>query len=371
MPCVEKASDILARLVGFDTTSHKSNKPLIAWVKDYLKGHGVQAMLLDDDTGQKQNLIAIIGDPSAQGIVLSGHTDVVPADGQIWTSDPFTLRRDGGKLFGRGTTDMKAFLSAALAAVPEMVARDLSRPITLAFTHDEEVGCLGAPALVAKLNPGQQVIVGEPTRLAPGLRHKGARVQTLTLRGVPAHSGTPELGVNAVTPAAHALAALEDLAQHLSQGAGAYQSTLVVSKIAGGSAINIVPETCTITWMLRAVSSGDLAFADKRLSDLANDLDAVLKAQDPSAGARLETLADVPPFGRGPLDATFGSVTKGRPPVDLTFGTEAGIFGAAGHDVIVCGPGDMAQGHTVDEFITLQDFADGCRFIEDVIETCA
>lgn len=209
MQSLQKTQEVLEHLVAFDTSSHKSNKPLIEWVKTYLEGQGVAAQTFDDATGLKQNLMATIGDPGGQGIVLSGHTDVVPAEAVHWSSDPFKLRLEDGKLFGRGTTDMKGFLSIVLAAVPDMAKRKLARPITLAFTYDEEVGCLGAPDLVERLPRFQRVIVGEPTSLVPGDRHKGGRVQIMTLKGVPAHSGTPELGVNAI---AHAARALDGLA---------------------------------------------------------------------------------------------------------------------------------------------------------------
>lgn len=368
MERLEKTIEILDRLVGFDTTSHRTNKPLIAWVKDYLNGHGVEVTLVPDDTDEKQSLIATIGDKNLPGIVLNGHTDVVPADACRWSSDPFRLRIADNKAYGRGTTDMKGFLSTVLAAVPEMTARSLNAPITLAFTYDEEVGCLGAPDLVRHLSPGQKVIVGEPTMLSPGTRHKGGRVQSITITGRSAHSGTPELGVNAIVQSKTVLDHLVKLGHELSDSGGAFASTLVVAQISGGGALNAVPADCKITWMLRAVSQEDADRVDAELNSLAAEVNLALQNKHPAAGANLETSNDVPPFVGNAPSGLFERLTQGRPPVSLPFVSEAGFFSAAGHEVIVCGPGDMAQGHTDDEFIELDALADGCRFIGDVID---
>lgn len=371
MERINATLEILARLVGFDTSSHLSNRDLIDWVRHYLARCGVQSEIFADATGDKFNLIATIGDNSQSGIVLSGHTDVVPADLQRWTSDPLTLRLDAQKAYGRGTTDMKGFLSIVLAAVPDMVKRKLNCPITLAFSYDEEVGCLGAPDLVARLHPGQRVIVGEPTNLHPGVQHKGGRVQSVRIAGVAAHSGTPSKGVNAIVHAASALECLLQLERDFARKDQTFPSTLAVSRIEGGGAINVVPSECRFTFMLRAVSKDDLAYADETLATCIAELDRTLKAQNAKAGAALETSCDVPPFKRGTLDPAYARLTNGRGAIRLNFGTEAGIFSDAGHDVIVCGPGDMAQGHIDDEFIAVQSLNEGSQFIEDVIhEAC-
>lgn len=372
MQLLDDSIDILEQLVAFDTSSHKTNKPLIAWVKAYLDRYALSVTLQDDASGSKQNLIAKIGPGDSGGIVLSGHTDVVPATASNWVCDPFRLRCEKDKLFGRGTTDMKGFLSIVLAAVPQMAKRELRQPITLALSYDEEVGCLGVPDLVRKLPPNQRVIVGEPTGLAPGIRHKGARVQTLTIKGVSVHSGTPELGVNAIGHAAQVLDGLREIERYFAQGPEDYKTVLSVSQISGGSAINIVPDHCNISWMLRCISHADGARATEKIGVLTEEINAIMKARHPQAAAYLETIIDVPPFDRGALDATFMKLTDGRKPVSLSFGTEAGVFNEAGHDVIVCGPGDMAQGHIVDEYIEIKALADGCKFIENVIEeACA
>ena len=371
MDRLETCIEILEQLVSFDTSSHRSNLPLISWIKAYLDRHGVETVLLNDPTGEKQNLIAVIGDRSLTGIVLSGHTDVVPADKDRWSSDPFRLRLEGDKAYGRGTTDMKGFLSVVLAAVPAMTSRGLKRPITLAFSYDEEVGCLGVPSLLDRLKPGQWIIVGEPTNLLPGIRHKGGRVQSMKIRGSPAHSGTPDLGVNAIASAIPVLQRLSELGADLAETGGGYPSNLVVTRISGGGPINLVPADCEVTWMLRAASKADTDQVDAELASLASEIDHDLKRRHKDAGAWLETSRDVPPFVRTAPDGVLDRLTQGRAPVCLTFGTEAGFYSEAGHDVIVCGPGDMAQGHTDDEFIEIKALADGCRFIEDVIgEAC-
>ena len=368
MQRLENSLHILDQLVAFDTTSHRSNLDLIDWIKCYLERYDVKSTLIADATGDKQSIMATIGDASCDGIVLSGHTDVVPAERTQWSHDPFKLRIADGKAFGRGTTDMKGFLSIALAAVPAMARRSLSRPITLAFTYDEEVGCLGAPDLVEALKPGQRVIVGEPTNLSPGVRHKGGRLQCLHVRGVPAHSGTPDLGVNAILHAGKALKELAALDKGFVANEHGEASTVAVTKIAGGGAANIVPANCTVSWMLRTISKDDRDETDAHLAKLISEIDDTLKQHDPRAGAWLETEYDVPAFARSAVDPVFRRLTRDRAPIGLTFGTEAGFFSDAGHDVIVCGPGDMAQGHTDDEFIEVSALADGCRFIEDLID---
>lgn len=363
--------EILEQLVGFDTSSHKTNVPLVHWVRDYLDRHGVASELLPDASGEKLNLIARIGDASARGIVLNGHTDVVPAEPGRWSSDPFSLHRRGDRVFGRGTTDMKGFLSVVLAAVPEMKAADLRRPIILAFSHDEEVGCLGTPGLVAAISPGQEVIVGEPTSLRPGIRHKGARLQTLSITGVAAHSGTPERGVNAIEYGQRAMADLIELGHGLAAQDDVFPSNLVITAAKGGNAPNIVPPEFELTWMFRPADGADAAEVGAKIEGIATMTTLALEARDSRAGATLSTLCDVPPFCAdvSALSADLqGVLAQNGSPVSLDFATEAGIFHDGGHDVIVCGPGDMAQGHIDDEFVEIAALEAGRDFISDVID---
>lgn len=362
---------ILDRLVGFDTTSHKSNSDLIFWVRDYLDSLGVTSTLLPDITGNKFNLLATIGDASVPGIVLSGHTDVVPADGSNWSSDPFNLRQDEGRIYGRGTTDMKGFLSIVLAAVPAMLEQPLGFPITLAFSYDEEVGCFGAQSLAHAMPTGQHVIVGEPTTLHRGTRHKGARVQTLAVTGVPAHSGTPSLGLSAIEYSQTILTQLIKLGHDLSDNRNSFPSSLVVTGISGGGAVNIVPANCELTWLFRAANAGDAQNVEQKVFEMSRLLDEQLKAVAPQAGVSLATVCDVPLFqsdASSLMSGRVGEVFATRPAINLNFATEAGVYHSAGHSVVVCGPGDMAQGHIHNEYIQVAALQDGIKFINEVID---
>lgn len=365
---------ILEKLVGFDTTSHKANTPLMLWISAYLQSLGVSCRLLPNASGEKQNLIAQIGPTSGRGIVLSGHTDVVPAIGGHWSSDPFSLVQRGGQLFGRGTTDMKGFLANVLAAVPDMVQANLTRPLTLAFSYDEEVGCLGVPALVAALPPDQDIIVGEPTSLRIGVGHKGAQIQCLKITGVAAHSGSPEFGVNAVAHLQPVLARLADLDASLASRNETYASSLVVTGVSGGGAPNIIPDQSELTWLFRPKDDADTDHGIREIQKIVSATRKALKAEQIDAGVVLMNACNVPFFH---ASDTFRAGNLCMSLVDqdnrvfLPFATEAGIYAQAGHDVIVCGPGDMMQGHTVDEFITMDDLAAGQKFIEGVIHAAS
>lgn len=362
---------ILERLVGFDTSSHKSNAPLVLWVRDYLAANGVDCDLLPDAGGEKFNLLARIGGGSGRGIVLSGHTDVVPADPAAWRSDPFRLDRRGDRVYGRGTTDMKGFLSIVLAAVPAMRSAHLARPIYLAFSHDEEVGCLGAAALAASLPRKQEVIVGEPTSLRPGLRHNGARIQTLTVTGRAAHSGTPGLGVNAIEHAQPALQSLIAIGSTLAQTSSDFPSSLVVTGVRGGGAVNCVPAQCEVTWLFRPSGQPDSARVEAEIARITDRTHGAVTANFHGGGARVSTICDVPAFvvDAADLDAgLLGTIAARDAPAILDFATEAGIFREAGHDVIVCGPGDMAQGHIDDEFIEVSELEAGMGLIAEVLD---
>lgn len=362
---------ILERLVGFDTTSHKSNIPLIEWVKDYLLGFGVTATIIPDETGKKQALIAQIGNGMGRGIVLNGHTDVVPAFSERWASDPFKLKRSGNHIFGRGTTDMKGFISLILAAVPQIVAADLRRPIFIALSYDEEIGCLGTKKLIDNLPEKLEIIVGEPTGLRPAARHNGARVQTLSITGIPAHSGTPKDGVNAIAHAQRALTELIQLGDEINDETLCAQSSFLVTTINGGGAPNIVPANCEITWLLRLADIKGAGVINERIAKLLSNINASLRSANPAAGAAIYTQCDVPPFiadettfSNGLSNKIFNDPT----PATINFASEAGFFSQAGHNVIVCGPGDMAQGHTDNEFIKVDALVEGAKFIERVID---
>ncbi|MEO1421480.1 MAG: acetylornithine deacetylase, partial [Pseudomonadota bacterium] len=259
--------DLLERLVGFDTTSHKSNLDLIRFVEDYLAQHGISSTIVPDETGQKANLFATIGAQNKPGVCLSGHTDVVPVTGQTWTTDPFKLVRKGDRYYGRGTTDMKAFVACALASVPEYLASDLTMPIHVALSHDEEIGCIGVRSLIARM--GQDVvlpamtIVGEPTGMDVVDAHKGPARWNVELSGRAAHSSMAPLGVNAISYMSRVIGELLRQEDHLKT---AYKDdrfdppypTLQVTKIEGGTATNIVPVHCALCFDIRSLPGFDV-----------------------------------------------------------------------------------------------------------------
>lgn len=352
--------EILRVLVAFDTTSRRSNLDLVHWVADYLEAAGARLRLTSDDTGTKANILATIGPDAPGGIVLSGHTDVVPVDDQDWASDPFALTERDGRLHGRGATDMKGFIAACLAAVPGWLARRPIRPIHLALSYDEEIGCLGVPRLIADMlahHPKPALaIIGEPTSMQIGLRHRGFYGYRTVFRGRAAHSSDPGLGASAIMPASRFVAALAALGASPAGGDG---TSVNIGQIVGGSAINIVPERCEVVWEFRP---SDAARAD-----------AVRAAAEAAvarlaSGVAVETiaLASVPPLV---CDPDSPAVVLARrlggswPPMTMPFGTEAGFFEQAGIPALVCGPGSIAQAHQPNEWIEASELAAADRFL--------
>src|SRR5262245_22331150 len=303
---VAAAKDLLARLVAFDTTSHKSNLPLIRFVEDYLRQHGVKSTLVPTPDGQKASLFATIGPAGAGGIAFSGHTDVVPVEGQTWSSDPFTLVERAGRLYGRGACDMKGYLACVLAMVPEFRARKLTTPMHIAFSYDEEVGCTGVRPMVRELGKSlplpRMVLVGEPTGMAVVDAHKGPMRWVVRLTGKAAHSSMPHLGVNAVTNAGHLLGELARIEAELKETGlnprfDPPYTTLQVTQIAGGTASNIVPAACWFGWEIRRLPGFDGAALDARFRRFAEErCVAPMRQADPDAGASIEITNEVPPF---------------------------------------------------------------------------
>jgi len=352
--------EILRRLVAFDTTSHRSNLDLVHWTADYLEQAGVRVRLTRDDTGSKANILATIGPNEPGGIVLSGHTDVVPVDDQDWASDPFALASRDGRLHGRGAVDMKGFVAACLAAISSWRACELRRPINLALSYDEEVGCLGVPLLIADLLAHCPVpalaIIGEPTQMRIGLSHRGFYGYRSVFHGRAAHSSDPRLGASAIEPAAALVAALAGL------GEGKGGTTVNIGKIAGGSAINIVPERCEIIWEFRPP---DEAAVDAVLAEVSGFV----------AGLPSDVSVETMPLARVlPLDCAVESPAVGMvrgfgglwPPLAMPFGTEAGFFQQAGIPALVCGPGSIAQAHQPNEWIAVAELEAAERFLARV-----
>ncbi|MBT2322736.1 acetylornithine deacetylase [Variovorax paradoxus] len=356
--------ELLRILVAFDTTSHRSNLDLIAWIAEYLGGHGVKVRLVHSDDGAKANLLATIGPEAAGGIVLSGHTDVVPVDDQVWDSDPFTLVERDGRFHGRGSADMKGFIAACLAAVPSWRSANPSRPIHLALSYDEEVGCFGVPRLIADMRahvpPPALAIIGEPTQMRIGLAHRGFYGHRATFRGRPAHSGDPALGISAIEPAALLIAQLASLGRTLPMQGN--RTTFNVGRISGGTAINIVPGCCEVLWEFRPPDEASAAVVRVEIEQL-------LAAVPPGVGVEMTQLAGVPGLA-AESDGVAVNVARTLgalwPPGEIPFGTEAGFFQQAGIPSLVCGPGAIAQAHQPNEWIAASELDAADRFLAGV-----
>jgi acetylornithine deacetylase len=366
------ATELLARLVSFDTTSHKSNLQLIRFVEDYLLQHGVVSQIVPTADGEKASLYATVGPAAVPGIALSGHTDVVPVDGQLWTSDPFIVAERNGKLYGRGTADMKGFLACALAAVPEYLERQLAVPIHLAFSYDEEIGCLGVRPMIAefggRLVKPRMVLVGEPTSMSVVDSHKGPVRWHVEIKGRAAHSSMAPLGVNAIAVAGKLLRELSDIEHELKLRPQDTRfdppyATLQVTRIVGGTATNIVPVSCRLDFDVRAIPGVDISAIDRRIHAFAaNVCLPEMRKVAPEAAIDIAIANQVPPFSAGSNSEVVALVLNlaGQNETHaVSYATEAGLFQVAGSPAVVIGPGDIAQAHTADEWIA-KDQIDKC-----------
>jgi len=361
----------LARLIGFATVSRDSNLELIEFVRDYLLGLGVDCELIYNAERTKANLLATVGPRVAGGIVLSGHTDVVPVDGQAWTVEPFSLSEAGGKLYGRGTADMKGYLASVLAAVPMFLASPLQRPVHLAFSYDEEVGCLGVRGLLEVLPqriPAPALcLIGEPTELKPVLGHKGKLAMRCHVRGAPCHSAYAPYGVNAIEQAARLIGRLGDIGarlaepQHHDARFDPAYSTVQVGVINGGTALNIVPADCRFDFEVRALPDfAPQAVADELQSYAEQALLPAMQAVNADTAIRFEKISAYPGLAT-PADSAAAQLIARLCGSDdfstVAFGTEGGLFDQAGIPAVVCGPGSMDQGHKPDEFVSVEQMA--------------
>jgi acetylornithine deacetylase len=360
--------DMLARLIAFDTTSRDGNLPLIAFVEDYLDGWGVPHFRVDYEAGKKTNLFVTIGPAIAGGIVLSGHTDVVPVDGQPWTTSPFALTKKEDRLYGRGTCDMKGFLAVCLARVPDFVAAKLKRPIHLALSCDEEVGCRGVRPLVAHIRdhlpkPGA-VIVGEPTSMKVVNGHKSALTFATEVTGLEGHSALTDRGVNAIMVAGELLAEINRIRQSLIETGdptGRFDppySTVHVGLIEGGTAKNIIPRRCAFQWETRLLPMADPDYTLTRFEDFARTLEPAMKAVSPASGIRTETVNRVP--GLAPEEDSKAEhlalhLANANATHAVSYVTEAGLYQQIGIPTVVCGPGSIEQAHKADEFIAVSE----------------
>lgn len=369
---VYSPKELLARLVSFDTTSHKSNLGIVAFIEDYLLQHGVTSTRMTTPDGQKASLFATVGPQDIGGIALSGHTDVVPVDGQVWDGGPFTLRETDGKLYGRGTSDMKGFLACALAAVPDFKSRDLAKPIHLAFSYDEEIGCIGVRPMIAEfgatLPKPRLVIVGEPTSMQVVDAHKGPVRWHVEVTGRAAHSSMATLGINAISYASRLIAELARIEAELkittrNDRFDPPYASLQVTIIEGGTAANIIPVTCRFGFEIRATPGLDPDRIEQRLKEFAaHECLPEMHGVAPEADITITRANAVPPFG---ADAKSDIVTLAlhltgqNETYAVSYATEAGLFQDAGAPSIVCGPGSIAQAHTANEWIA-QSQLDQC-----------
>lgn len=357
--------DILARLVAFDTVSHKSNLPLIHWVQRFLKEYGVSSTLLPDATGEKANLHAIIGPADVPGIILSGHTDVVPVEGQDWASDPFTLREHDGNYYGRGACDMKGFLACVLSRVPRLARAPLKKPVHLAFSYDEEVGCLGvrgfAPYLAALNARPEMCLVGEPSNMSLITGHKSVTRYVCTVRGREAHSSLAPYAPNAVEAAAELVAHIGAVARRLaSEGPFNTQfdppfASLMTGLIQGGAAVNIVPSRCEFSFEIRGLPEASAESLSEEIRQYAfKIIEPRMKDLDPTAGFEFKETVSTPGLDIGkdePAVALIRALSGANEMKKVSFATEAGIFQAAGIPTVVCGPGSIEQAHKPNEYV--------------------
>lgn len=377
-----RAIALMERLVAFDTTSRLSNLDLIAFVEAELGRLGVTGTRVANADGSKANLYATIGPVEPGGIVLSGHTDVVPVDGQAWTSDPFTVTEHDGRLHGRGTCDMKGFLALALAAAQDAHGATLRRPIHLAFSYDEEVGCLGAPSMIARIAEALPapacVIVGEPTNMEVVSGHKGISTWTVTITGHEAHSSLTHLGLSANMAAIRLLARLDAIARQLEREADPASpfvpphATLTIGQIQGGTAVNILARECRFVFDLRCPPGQDPDAIIAPFLAEAEALDAEMKARFPEAGVRVTRRSQTPPFRPepgSPAEAIARRLAGDNGPARVvTYAAEAGQFQQAGFATVICGPGSIEQAHQVDEYVERAQMERGAAFMLRLID---
>lgn len=377
------ARSILTTLIGFGTTSHRSNLALIEWVEAYLAQHGVTSHRVENDSGDKTNLFATCGPEVEGGVILSGHSDVVPVAGQDWSSDPWTLREADGRLYGRGTSDMKGFLALALALVPRFVTG--SKPVHLAISYDEEVGCQGAPAMIERMRQAipmpRLAVIGEPSLMRVVTGHKGVAVFEVTVRGHEAHSSLPDHGISANDIAVKLMAELVNLAaglQNLADPDNGFDppyATLTIGVMEGGTAANILAGHARFVFDLRCLPEEDPDTIIAPFRKRCAEMDAELKARFLDAGVTFAQHAAAPPMT---LDGSDDAVSFVRAvtgenvaPGVVSYATEGGQFQQAGFPTVICGPGSIEQAHQPDEWIALSQFQEGARFMARLAEALA
>jgi acetylornithine deacetylase len=373
---IPNALAILDRLIAFDTTSSRSNRDLIAWVEAFLAERGIPFWRIDGPDGTKSNLLARIGPDVPGGVVLSGHSDVVPVEGQAWTSDPWSLTRRDDRLYGRGVADMKGFIALALALADTPAMSALRRPLMLALTYDEEVGCLGAPHLLARfadfVPPPALAVIGEPTSMKIVSVHKGMRVFDVTVTGREAHSSQRDQGASAIAAALPLMALVTQMDAEARDTISPADpchppgTTLTVGIVNGGTAANIVAGQCRFRWDLRAPDEAQADGFERRFLAAAQEADEAIRRIAPEGGVVVTRLASAPPLelDRGSAAETFvRSLTGDNDVVGAAFVAEAGLYQRAGIPAVLCGPGSILQAHQPDEWITIDQIEQGGDFL--------
>lgn len=376
--------DWIRRLIAHDTTSSKSNLALIDEVEAFLKGEGAQTFRVHNADRTKANLYAVIGPNVAGGVVLSGHTDVVPVAGQDWASDPFRIAVRDGKIYGRGAADMKSFIAVALALVPEMRAARLKRPVVLALSYDEEIGLLGAPHMIAemreKLPPPEAVIVGEPTLMKVIDGHKGIASFRTTVTGFTTHSSQTDRGVSAVEAAARLILAVAEMREARARAADPQSpfhpphSTMTVNVARGGTQVNIMAGECVFDWDCRVIPGESSKDVLAEFTERARGLEAGMREK--AGGCRIETmqLSDAPALAPRPDNpaADLAKSLTGRNATEVVaYAAEAGQFQEAGFSTVICGPGSINEAHQPNEHVALTQIAECAAFVRKLIARLA
>lgn len=375
--------EMLEKLVSFPTVSSVSNLPIIDFIAEYLASHGVESHRVIDETGQKANLYANVGPSVEGGVILSGHTDVVPVEGQDWRSDPFKVVERDGRLYGRGTCDMKGFDALALTAIPAALKRGIRRPIQIALSYDEEVGCVGAPFMIAemaRLMPRASVaLIGEPSMMKVVSGHKGGLGIATHVRGYEVHSSLQHTGVSAIHEAARLIEwanQMNDANAARAKGGPASDfdppfTTVHVGIIEGGTANNITAGDCRFVMGFRCLPSEDPRAWEEAYRKKVTEVEAAMKAIHADAGITLGTTFDVPglaPEDNGPAEALARKLTGDNGSHFVSYGTEAGQFQAKGYSAAICGPGSIEQAHQADEYISIAQFNEGEAFMHRLID---
>ena len=379
-----KAIELLNTLIGFDTTSYNSNLELIEFIQSYLSSYGIDSTLIHDESGKKANLYATIGRTDIGGVMLSGHTDVVPVAGQDWDTDPFSLTESSDKLYGRGSADMKGFIALVLSRVPEMVSSELTKPIHLAFSYDEEIGCVGVKRMLDLLEhqpiKPSCCIIGEPTGMEVVIGHKGKLATRVKVRGHACHSGQSPLGVNAIDFASELIVYIRKLAHEKAQN-GPFDkdyevpyTTLHTGVVGGGTALNIVPNLCQFDFEIRHLYEEDPQHLLDQIKNFARDhLEKEMHLIDSDTGFDFETLATYPGLLTDPgieFVRYVKQLLDNNAHSKVIFGSEGGLFQKRlGIPTLVCGPGNIDQAHKANEYISLDQLQKGGNFLDCLLES--